>query len=184
MPQLYKTGINAITATELFRSYPPLASALLALMKEETEVEAKNTVHPVLFPLLLLLSRLQPISSSRIDPNADDISQAFIIPVMNCLCHVHHKVRLVAARALAVLCVGDDCKVINNNSSSRAILIEKCIALLSSSCSFVAINHNQDHGALLAIKCLLQHCTMPFNYATQELQQALFYFASWGYYKG
>lgn len=183
MSKLYKTGINAITATELFRSYPPLASALLALMKEETEVEAKNMLHPVLFPLLLLLSRLQPISTSRIDPNADDISQAFIIPVMNCLCHVHHKVRLVAARALAVLCVGDDCKVINN-CSSREVLIEKCIALLSSSCSFEAINHNQDHGALLAIKSLLQHCSVPIRHATQEFQHALFYFASWGYYKG
>jgi hypothetical protein len=162
-----------------------LASALLALLKEETDkVSRQNMVHPTLFPLLLLLSRLQPISISRIDPSTSDISNMFIDPVLCCLGHVHQKVRIVAARALTVLCSGDNGKSCGKDSS-RSILIQKCIKLLSiTSNSKTRLDHNQDHGVLLAIRNLLTSCSEPQIYFDKMLMNALSFYGSWGNYQG
>ena len=173
---------SAITATELFRSYPPLVSVLIALMKEETDSNvSKSTLHPTLFPLLLLLSRLQPISMSRIDPNTDYISNMFIDPVIHCLGHVQQKIRIAVARALAILFSGDDEKRNRKNSSSRCILIERCVKLLSNPTHGTPeVNHNQDHGTLLALKYLLVGCPKPYLYFNESLMDAIGYFGSWG----
>lgn len=178
-----EVGVSAITATELFRSYPSLAISLLSLMKEETGEVVTNRLHPALFPLLLLLSRLQPISMSRIDPRADDISGMLIAPVLNCLGHPHHKVRLVASRALAVLCSGDDENSVQKNNSRRA-LIEQCVCLLSESLCRSQKSNNQDHGLLLALYELLKECSTPAMYFSASMKEILSYYGSWGFFKG
>ena len=151
-------------------------------MREETDITStKNMLHPALFPLLLLISRLQPISLSRVDPSANDISNMFIEPVINCIGHVHQKVRIVAARALAVLCTGDDDKGIRKNSS-RTALIEKCTTLLSRASHDMVVDHNQDHGALLALKCLLGNCSKPQMHFNETLKNMVFYYCTWGHF--
>jgi len=174
-----EVGVSAITATEIFRSYPPLASVLLWLLREETDI-SRNMLHPSLFPLLLLLSRLQPLSLSRIDPGADDISNMFIEPVMLCLGHVHQKVRIASARAISVLCSGD---TEGERDSSRRNLIKKCTKLLSFR-RMTQGNHNLDHGALLALKYLLLTCSSPSMYLSENLMSAIEYYGSWGHFKG
>ncbi len=152
---------------------------LLCLIREETDTEiSRSMLHPILFPILLFLSRLQPLSLSRIDPGADDISNMFIEPVMSTLGHVHQKVRIASARALSVLCSGDS---EGEKDSSRSMLIEKCIKLLSSSAYKMAqTNHNLDHGALLALKYLLLTCSTPQIHFGKSLMSVIVYYASWG----
>ena len=100
-----QTNGNAITARELFRSYPSLASCLLCMITEESsKIMSKDALHPSLFPILLLISRLQPAIYSSADIDVDETLSRFINPILRCLGHVHHKVRMMAARALTVLC--------------------------------------------------------------------------------
>ena len=155
---------------------------LLKLIQEETDPNIKRREHPVLFPLLLLLSRLQPISLSKVDPNANDVSHMFINPVVNCLQHRQQKVRIVAARALGVLCSGDDSKG-NGKECSRGNLINKCANLLNTE-PRQGRNHNQDHGVLLALKSLIVGTTNSIQYFNDHLKRSLLYFGTWGCYKG
>jgi hypothetical protein len=156
-----------VTCKELFRSYPPLATTLLSLIKEEN-----SPVHPVLFPLLLLLARLQPLSRQRNQSGDDTISKLFIDPIINCLGHVHHKVRLVAARALAVLCSGDH---------ERGAILAKCIEKLSfnNTTEIARTSHNLDHGVLLAVKYLLGSSTDPHEYLDKSVLDAIIYYSTW-----
>ena len=70
------------------------------------------------WPLLTVLNSITGLglTFSFDGPNANDISGMFIEPVINCLGHVHQKVRIVAACALGVLCNGDYDKGICKNS--------------------------------------------------------------------
>eukprot|EP00536_Pseudo-nitzschia_multiseries_P014348 jgi/Psemu1/246033/estExt_Genewise1.C_6880008 len=104
-----KTSSNAITLTELFRRYPPLATfipSVLRLCLEE--MESKGTVKSEMFPLLLMLSRVQPVidSSSR-------ISGDFVPLLFRCLGSKDHGIRHAAARSLANL---------SSNATSTVIL--------------------------------------------------------------
>ena len=60
-----KTSSNAITLTELFRRYPPLSSfipSVLRLCLEE--MESHGNLKSEMFPILLMLSRVQPVADS------------------------------------------------------------------------------------------------------------------------
>ena len=134
---------NVITAKELFRNYPALPQIMLSMIAKETTSSSSlsssnnsttSTLHnnsstsTTLFPILMLLSKLQPASlSSRADADADTADTAdtdtnnsigvtnndnnsllrFIDPVFQCLSHPHHKVRVMASQAITVLCTGD-----------------------------------------------------------------------------
>ncbi len=156
---------------------------MLAIIKEECgDFKNMKSIHPVLFPLLLLISRLQPLSTSQIDPSIDEISSMFIDPVISCLGHTHHKVRIVAARAVNVLCSGDDHVTEKSSSSSRGNLILKCLRLASMDSNNRDVCHNTEHGALLALKCLLEDSTDPSKYFNVPFKKTLAYYASWGYF--
>lgn len=153
------------------------------MIKEECQDStSKESIHPVLFPLLLMMSRLQPIYLSQIDPSTEEISMRFIQPVLSCLGHVHHKVRVVASRALNVLCSGDEDT--RKDSVSRRILITKCIELLSINSPKTSC-HNKDHGVLMALKCLLdsRNCRNPHIYFDESLKKVLSHYASWGEFR-
>ena len=174
-----KRTTNAVTCRELFRSYPPLATSLLSLIKEENANASFNdSLHPALFPLLLLLARLQPLSLQRVQPGDDEVSKLFIDPIINCLGHVHHKVRLVAARALAVLCSGDvEC---SNSCSSRGAILNKCLERLSfEGPTGASVSHNLDHGVLLAMKYLLVSAPHPEKYLEGKLMKAILHYSTW-----
>ena len=153
------TGGNAITATELFRSYPTLLRFLFSVMVEGVDDmriapgpaslnASSRFIHPPLYPVLLLLSRLQSVAVSGGD--ASDLMDPFVPIVLQCLGHRHHKVRTVAARALANLSSGDSFR-----SSFSETLLNKCERMLA-----VAVHKQQDgwnmaHGALLGIQYLI-----------------------------
>ena len=166
---------NAITATELFRNYPPLLRFLLSVMKEgvsdmQTMSESGKSgltassrlLHPPLFPVLLLLSRVQPVTVSGED--AANLTEPFIPIVFRCLRHRHHKVRTMAARALANLSSDD----IHRNSCTKALL-KKCETMLSAVPAHVSglagrvvkNDWNAKHGALLGIQHLLLKTSDP-----------------------
>ena len=173
-----KRTTNAVTCKELLRSYPPLATSLLSLIKEENaNASLKDSLHPALFPLLLLLARLQPLSLQRVQPGDDEVSKLFIDPIIDCLGHVHHKVRLAAARALVVLCSGEgDSK--DDTNSIRSI-INKCTVRLSLFREGEQVSHNRDHGLLLAVKFLLGSTMHPEKFIKGNLQKAILYYGTW-----
>eukprot|EP00554_Chaetoceros_debilis_P014698 CAMPEP_0194123918 /NCGR_PEP_ID=MMETSP0150-20130528/56526_1 /TAXON_ID=122233 /ORGANISM="Chaetoceros debilis, Strain MM31A-1" /LENGTH=2190 /DNA_ID=CAMNT_0038817389 /DNA_START=149 /DNA_END=6718 /DNA_ORIENTATION=- len=173
---------NAVTCKELFRRYPPLAMYLLSLIrKESSETSMADSTHPTLFPLLLLLARLQPLSLQRQHGPDDEISQLFIDPIINCIGHIHHKVRLVAARSLAVLCSGDEDD--GDIISSLGSILTKCLERLSFVDSKYIGSHNQDHGALLTIRALLRSSQKPQKYFNGKLSKAVIYYATWCHFQ-
>lgn len=170
---------SAVTCKELFRSYPQLVVCLLSVLREENT--KSDPLHPTLFPVLLLLARLQPLTMQRVDPGDDDLPQQFIIPIISNLGHVHHKVRLAAARALVVLCCDDDIggKALN----SRARILQVCVEKLSPFQKQERVaSHNFDEGLLLAIKFLLRSSSAPMKYFNGNLLRAIKYFSTLGDY--
>ena len=108
-------------------------------------------IHPPLYPVLLLLSRLQSVAVSGGDTS--DLMDPFVPLVSQCLGHRHHKVRIVAARALANLSSGESYR-----SSCSETLLKKCERMLS--VALTAVHKQQDgwnmaHGALLGIQYLI-----------------------------
>jgi len=174
-----KRTTSAVTCKELFRNYPPLATSLLSLIKEENaNALFQDSFHPTLFPLLLLLARLQPLSMQRAQAGDDEASNLFVDPIIDCLGHVHHKVRLAAARALVVLCSGDS--NYEDATNSRRDILNKCTQKLSIFApKSEPVSHNQDHGILLAIKFLLGSSAQPEKFVEERLQEAILYYATW-----
>lgn len=138
----------------------------------------KEPEHPSLYPILLLLSRLQSASSSGGDEGIHDIVAPFISPVIQCLGHKQHKIRIMAARALAKLCTGDGDEI--NILSSRKALLMECESILivpeSQYCDW-----NKCHGALLGIQTLLRGSSNTSFYVGKgkHLGKLLLGFATW-----
>ncbi len=140
-------------------------------------MSSNDSMHPNLFPLLLLLARLQPLSLQRTHGDEDDTSILFIDPIIQCLGHPHHKVRLVASRALSVLCSGDSD---TNNCSSRRTILDKCLEHLSFHAkNTLTRSYNQDHGVLLALRSLLSSAPQPEKYFHGALKDAIIYYSTW-----
>jgi len=94
-----KTSSNAITLTELFRRYPPLAIFIPSVLRIcLIEMEEKGNVKSEMFPILLMLSRVQPIMDST-----TKISDEFIPLLFRCLGSKDYGIRHAAARSLANL---------------------------------------------------------------------------------
>ena len=195
-----KTTGTAITAIELFRCYPPLSYFLLTSLKEgigSSGVPSKNKLedimfdtdasaaamgsdhlHPALFPVLLLLSRLQPVSQTPSDADATQQTDPFVDLALSCLQHKHHKVRVMASRAISVLCSGDN----NGSISSRENLMRRCSGLLAQSIASdpVPATFNAQHGLLLGVQALLHSSSQPEAFfQDEELPRVIRYFATW-----
>ncbi|XP_063957410.1 tRNA (32-2'-O)-methyltransferase regulator THADA-like [Lytechinus pictus] len=97
---------NCMTGREFFSRFPSLHSFLLEQFQHAQEVENKSkagvtTLHPNLFPCLLLLSRLYP---SPNDANNTNMSMSSFMPyVIRAGCSAIHKTRSIAATALVPL---------------------------------------------------------------------------------
>ena len=127
----------------------------------------------MLFLIILLISRLQPSSLAHCDNNSCTLADLLCPHVINCLRNSHNKVRLVASRALAVLCTEHD----NRSSSFRRNLLQRCQDMLSE------LNWNIHHGALLGIHSLLSTAACADNYLDESLLEKIFYFSSWTHWQ-
>jgi HEAT repeat protein len=149
-----RTSSNAITATELFRRYPSLSSFLLSVMNagisESIKSHGRSDSTSQVFPILLLLSRIQPVVGSGMI--AAERTELFIPMIIECLKSRDHSIRSAAARALANLCSGDqiDC-------SSALMLLKGRTEVLSNALTKKSqTNWNEMHGSLLAIESLIR----------------------------
>lgn len=197
-----KTSGTAITAVELFRCYPALSHFLLTSLTEgigaagassgkkrkledimfdsdaSSDAMDSDHLHPALFPVLLLLSRLQPVSQTPSDADATQQTDPFVDLALLCLKHKHHKVRVMASRAISVLCSGDN----NGSISSRDCLLRRCSSLLRQSITSdpPPATFNAQHGLLLGIQALLLTSTRPeILFQDKELSQIVSYFGTW-----
>eukprot|EP00934_Nitzschia_sp_Nitz4_P006972 Nitzschia sp. Nitz4//scaffold176_size46146//10399//16466//NITZ4_007189-RA/size46146-snap-gene-0.3-mRNA-1//-1//CDS//3329539006//6962//frame0 len=140
------TSSQAITITELFRRYPALPIFLPALMDHCLAV-GKEETSSQLFPMLLLLSRIQPVSESG--SNVDNFSARFAPMVFDTLDCRDMIVREVASRALANVCSD-----IDGIASSRISALQRCLAVIRSAWDKKHVEWNKIDGIMLAIRAL------------------------------
>ena len=136
--------------------------------------ENETVTHPSLYPILLLLSRIQAVCITETDDGIQNVISDFISPVLNCLGHRQHKIRVMASRAIAKLCFGDGKQV----SSRRTLLVDMM--------NFLCDNDspkcwNKVHGSLLAIQTLLKGASDKARYlgGSVGLSSILIHFTSW-----
>lgn len=150
-----ETSSNAITAVEFFRQYRQLQSFLLAVLRHALRDDQQkgtcfDSSHSSVFPVLLLLARLQPVRKSGND--AASLTDCFVSSVLQSLSHKEHKVRVIASRALANIASTDPTK-----ASHPDQLLRICAEKLNDS----SMEWNGKHGALYAIHQILQMSPCP-----------------------
>lgn len=143
------TSNNAITFGELFRSYPSLSPFLLSLLRAAAadQLETHHGIPPI-FPILLLLSRVQPVANSG--PESAEQTAVFIPGVFASLSHRNDGIRKTASLALINLCSGDHAQ----SPTSASAMFNGCHALLVNAAK--DRDWNSFHGALLGLKELAQ----------------------------
>jgi hypothetical protein len=145
-----QTSSRAITITELFRSYPYLPRFLLAVLDGSvtgtTMCSHESMSLPPTLPILILLSRVQPVRLSGSDASAQ--AAPFLAHVVDSLKHRQLIVRKGAARAYANLASSGDV----NSPNSTVSCVNK---ILHDQRTTAHDNWNEFHGALLAIKELV-----------------------------
>ncbi|CAG8438374.1 10147_t:CDS:10 [Diversispora eburnea] len=133
-------SINKLTGREFFSRYPALHSFLLGELKVAVDQLInkfnRSEVHPGLYPILTLLSRLHP---SLMESTTVLNMVPFVPLVMSCSSSPIYKTREMAARSLVPLIASQD-------------LIKTC-SDLSKSCEIS--NQNELHGRLMQIKFLM-----------------------------
>ncbi|CAO3700663.1 unnamed protein product [Rhizopus stolonifer] len=99
--------VNTLTGREFFVRYPDLHPYLLKELKIAVDQLLNNSaaasVHPGLYPILTLLSRMKP--SVEEDDEKETILTPFIPLVMPCASSTIYKTREMAARALVPLVI-------------------------------------------------------------------------------
>ncbi|KAK9727349.1 hypothetical protein K7432_001927 [Basidiobolus ranarum] len=105
-------SMNTLTGNEFFSRFPKLHPFLLKELKIAVEQLLKSkeldssAVHPGLYPVLTLLSRLQP---SVMDGSDSALTMSAFVPaVLECAGGAIYKTREMAARALVPLVVSND----------------------------------------------------------------------------
>ncbi|ORX88334.1 hypothetical protein K493DRAFT_306724 [Basidiobolus meristosporus CBS 931.73] len=105
-------SMNTLTGKEFFSRFPKLHPFLLKELKYSVEQMFKSkglsasAVHPGLYPVLTLLSRLQP---SVMDGQDSALTMSSFVPaVLECAGGCIYKTREMAARALVPLVVSND----------------------------------------------------------------------------
>ncbi|ORX55175.1 hypothetical protein DM01DRAFT_1407189 [Hesseltinella vesiculosa] len=137
------SSVNNVTGQEFFTRFPKLHPYLLKELKiavdQLLDHSLAENVHPGLYPMLTLLSRLRP--SVMDDPATNPISMAPFIPlVMSCSASSIFKTREMAARALMPLV------------SSNALILTVADLLQWDD----KLSQNEIHGRLLQVQFLLR----------------------------
>ncbi|KAI8985419.1 putative death-receptor fusion protein-domain-containing protein [Pilobolus umbonatus] len=99
--------VNTLTGREFFVRFPDLHPYLLEELKKAIEQLLANSVsvqvHPGLYPILTLLSRMQP--STEDNDTKETVLTPFISLVLPCATSAIYKTREMAARALVPLVI-------------------------------------------------------------------------------
>lgn len=157
-----RTSSNAITMTELFRRYPFLSTFLLSVLKScVNNISSKEAEHSRVFPIVLMLSRLQPISKSGEASVA--YAEDFIEVILACLQNKHHAIRAAAARSVATLC------------SDASKYSKKCLSMMAESLAKSKRDWNEIDGILLCLESLSASFSLPAENAG-EMESALMMF--------
>ncbi|CEP08348.1 hypothetical protein [Parasitella parasitica] len=145
--------VNTLTSREFFVRFPDLHPYLLKelgvavdellqklqLKDSPTAAAVAASVHPGLYPILTLLSRMQPSSSTGTSAEKDEtVLSPFIPLVMPCAASAIYKTREMAARALVPL-VQD---------------VVPTIQQLLYMCATETTTQNEIHGRLLQVQFL------------------------------
>ncbi|KAG0204956.1 hypothetical protein BGX28_003257 [Mortierella sp. GBA30] len=140
-------AINGITSRELFARLEGLCGFLqgqleVAVRQLLGAESSQERVHPGLYPVLTLLSRLQP--SLHADPadSVDGGMSAFVTLVRRCAASAIWKTREMAARALIPLIASRD-------------LMDLVVDILQG-CLKAQISQNEIHGLLVQVQFLLR----------------------------
>ncbi|KAI8097284.1 putative death-receptor fusion protein-domain-containing protein [Halteromyces radiatus] len=137
------SNVNNLTGQEFFTRFPKLHSYLLKELANAVDQlfgkSMADSVHPGLYPMLTLLSRLRP---SVMDDATDALSMAPFIPlVLSCAGSSIFKTREMAARALVPLV------------SSTVSLVVMIADLLEWD---EKLTQNEIHGRLIQVQFLLR----------------------------
>ncbi|KAG0349005.1 hypothetical protein BG004_002863 [Podila humilis] len=140
-------AINGITSRELFARLEGLCDFLQSQLEVavgqllDTE-SSHDRVHPGLYPVLTLLSRLQPSLLADPADALDGGMAAFVTLVRRCAASAIWKTREMAARALIPLVASRD-------------LMDLILDILHS-CMKTCITQNEIHGLLVQVQFLLR----------------------------
>ena len=94
---------SGMTASELFALYPELQPFLLRhLARASATVDAVTQIHPTLYPLLMIFSRLRAGHNAASEQRATDV-RPFAEALHSLASHPHYQARRMAARALLAL---------------------------------------------------------------------------------
>ncbi|XP_067143935.1 tRNA (32-2'-O)-methyltransferase regulator THADA isoform X2 [Centruroides vittatus] len=138
---------NCMTGRVFFLHFPSLFEFLLKELQEATQEMSSSVnsrslyLHPTLYPILLLLSRLYPSPVEGCDSNLNLI--CFVPFVQQAACSSIWKTRILAARALIPLLSPDECLQFLNE-------------LFQSISADDLTYQNKLHGKLLQIYYLIQ----------------------------
>lgn len=138
------TGNNSTTLGEVFKSYPNLSPFLNAVLSSADICDLGAQPTPPQFPILLLLSRVQPISISG--QESREHGEHFIKGVFGCLLHRNYSIRRAASQAIANLCAGPS----GHSVSSLPAMFSGCHRLLRD--GVMRGDWDAVHGALMAIE--------------------------------
>lgn len=135
-----KTSNNAITLSELFRRYPQLEVFIPAVLRKCLDgMESEGVAHSQMFPILLLLSRVQGMS------NAGDfgtsIVDTLLPPLTRSLGSRDHSIRDAAARSISNL----------STKFISSALLSQCMQLIEDEANKEKPDWNAIEGHLLAI---------------------------------
>ena len=173
-----KTSRNAIHATELFRSYPLLPGFLLAILHSSLEGVLSRTMAmslPPVLPILLLLSRIQPVAQSGSD--AVSWVEPFVPWVFRALEHKELCIRKAAARVL--------CNISSREEQSSTFYGKIASSLIRELDAAAVLIHgegqvswNRLHGNLVAVEVLARSsCEAKVTLQIGLLDHSFFQFA-------
>ncbi|KAI8598191.1 putative death-receptor fusion protein-domain-containing protein [Dissophora ornata] len=156
-------AINGITSRELFARLEGLCGFLqgqleVAVSQLLGAESSQDRVHPGLYPVLTLLSRLQP--SLHADPadTVDGGMSAFVTLVRRCAASAIWKTREMAARALIPLIASRD-------------LMGLVLDILQGSLK-TNISQNETHGLLVQVQFLLRGHLLGEGVADRKVRQS------------
>ncbi|CAO3622452.1 unnamed protein product [Mucor fragilis] len=145
------SNVNTLTGREFFVRFPALHPYLLKELGVAVDQLLKNalaaSVHPGLYPILTLLSRMQPSNTAEDATDGETVLTPFIPLVMPCAASAIYKTREMAARALVPL-------VLDVVPTIKQLL---CISNTTT--------QNEIHGRLLQMQFLLRGHFYSTNYA-------------------
>ncbi|XP_076306433.1 tRNA (32-2'-O)-methyltransferase regulator THADA-like isoform X2 [Tachypleus tridentatus] len=138
---------NCMTGKIFFQRFPSLFEFLLNEIKEATTLnkllsEGRQYLHPILYPILLLLARLYPAVTEDKNPNMN--LTLFVPYVMHCGYSKVWEIRVLAARALVPLVV------------EKYSMIKNLFVSLSAKSNSVCPTQQWIHGTLLQLQELLK----------------------------